>query len=566
MRKIFKKAMIILTIMLCLTTAIPNRADKEADAFGGMTLAGIAAATGGGAALLPYALGAAGILAVGGVIKNWDVVKDYGEKVIAKLGGYDAAAGSVSYDVDGAATVIYSPAMKAAMAQSVDNVPATIYKTADPFSVSFGSRTWAANSWQSSSLSILGQTVAAGTYYVYVSTSDISLIGNPAFFADNGSPAYIKNVIEPWTSVGGNVYRKAFSFASTYYGNALKNITIGKEGTTANYYKAITIDNISFVSQAYLDTGGETLYTADTFGTVADNVNARLLGMNAAIADNQAVTFSADAELLDASIDDLASISNAQLSEAQTQTGILSQIWRSITSIPSAISSAGVAASTAINNYAQNLWDDAGAIWSGLADTTTGIKADINAKMSALQDAMAGGIDNVKIGINDMRLQLGAGIDSVAANVAAWGQLTLDGIESGVGALSDGLTNIWTGVTSIPATIATGVTDITDKLTSVFVMTPEQVAENSSSFTATKELLLGKFDWITTPIEELKSIYSQRKSLHDVTFSFWGQEVHVLPYEYAGVVSVFRGVLSGSAIISTIIYIYKRVQPNDLLA
>lgn len=53
--------------------------------------------------------------------------------------------------------------------------------------------------------------------------------------------------------------------------------------------------------------------------------------------------------------------------------------------------------------------------------------------MGALQDSMTGGIDNVRSGINDVIGGINAGIDTVSNNMAAWGQLALDGIDAGVG-------------------------------------------------------------------------------------------------------------------------------------
>ena len=471
MKKAFKKiTVLVLLFTLVFTFTVKP---KKADAFvGEMTLAGIAA-TVGSSAMLPYALGAAGILAVGGVILNWDVAKDYGEKVIARMGGYDAASGSYVQNPDGTATVIYSPAMKLAMAQSVDDVPETV--TAPVMFNAIGSGT-------TPYYGMSGTTAVYGSFVdVPTSIEMVSDIGKELYI-DLAGAAFNPPYLTALMSLRSTNYNTDSASLSLNYqgivnGKARYKAIIDTPYTGVTSFTLKSLYHIQVSNQEPYNlspitasfgyaigalTAGTTYNTADTFGTVADNVNARLLGMNAVIADNQAVTISADAELLNASIDDLANISDATLAETQTQTGILSQIWRAITSIPSSIAAAGVAASTAINAAAQDLWEDAGAVWSGMADTMTNIKTDINTKVGALQDVMSGGIDNIRADIGGMVTNLGAGIDAVGANIAGWGQLTLDGIEAGVTSITTGLTNTWTNVT---AKITEGVGTITNAIT-----------------------------------------------------------------------------------------------------
>lgn len=222
-----------------------------------------------------------------------------------------------------------------------------------------------------------------------------------------------------------------------------------------------------------------------------------------------------------------------------------------------------------IKSGMQDLWEDAGAIWSGMGDTLTNIKTDMGAKIGAMSDTMTGGIDNIRTDIGSMMENLRAGIDSVAtsaaANMAAWGQLALDGIDSGVGTITNGLTSVWERVGAIPAAIDTAATTTAETITRTFVLSEPQKLENEQNLTATRALLLQKFEWITTPIEDIKGLYGQRKSLYDVTFNVLGQDVHVLPAEYQGVISRFRPVVSGASIMSTIIFIYRRIQPKEVV-
>lgn len=563
MKKGIKKIMTVALVLALVFTFTVK--PKKADAFiGEMTLAGIAA-TVGASAMLPYALGAAGILAVGGVIKNWDVVKDYGEKVIAKMGGYDAASGSYVQNPDGTATIIYSPAMKLAMAQSVDAMPEKIVVSIGGFSsigsygTAFINPNYPSVGYEqivkAPNLTINMAGHAGDYFYIKVETDVMGSTPSLSVQADGGGMS-----MQLFQLGTGFAVFRGMNYAAN--NNTMVTYTSYNPGygIATGYYDATfsySWDNVPATTTEY--------DTADTFGTVADNVNARLLGMNTVIADNQSITYSADAELLNASIDDLASISDATLSETQTQTGILSQIWNGIKNLTGTIVAASSAAASAINTKAQDLWDDAGAIWTGIADTATGIKADMNAKIGSLSDSMAGGIDNIRTGINDMMANLRTGIDTVATNLAAWGQLTLEGIDAGVGAITSGLTSVWEKVAAIPAAIDTAATNTIETVTGWFVLSEPQKLENQQNMSSARELFLSKFDWIKTPIEQLKSVYSQRKSLHDVSVTIVGQEVYILPQQFAGTVSMLRSVLSGSAILTTIIYIYRRVQPKEVV-
>lgn len=559
MKKIFKKVMIILTVLLLFTTVLPNKADKEADASISMTLAGIAA-TVGGSAMLPYALGAAGILAVGGVIKNWDTVKEYGEQVIARMGGYDVASGSYVQNPDGTATVVYSPAMKLAMAQAVDNVPKTITVPSNIESYFSGSFTGNNTVHYDNTFDRPLVKSVNGALYMRVKTAGVMPYA-----------VYLKD------NAGSYKAPEVLTTTATYTDYYFRNI-VGVTGIRI-FVKAYTAFNIAtyLMSEAdYLGLTDESeISTADTFGTVADNVNARLLGMNAVIADNQAVTISADAELLNASIDDLASISDATLTETQTQTGLLSGIWKAITNLPSSIAAAGVAASTAINTKMSDLWEDAGAIWTGLADTATGIRADITAKMGALQDAMAGGIDNVRSGINDMIAGLNAGIDTIANNMASWGQLTLDGIDAGIGTITSGLTNTWekitTGITegvgSLTGTITTAMDDIntwiTDFPTTMLrVFVPPNFDFMQPLITATTSTLKIKFGPLETLPDVFRNIFGAGKSIYDIEITVLGHTYKIVPIFLKPVIDGARPFLTGAINLMSLTILYRRYKGN----
>lgn len=567
MKKIFKKIMVILTVLLLFTTVLPNKADKEADASISMTLAGIAA-TVGGSAMLPYALGAAGVLAVGGVIKNWDVVKEYGEKVISRMGGYDAASGSYVQNPDGTATVIYSPAMKLAMAQAVDDMPVTIVKAGNLIPI--GSFTGTGGVEKTVNISIDGME---GNKFTI--DSDFHIVGSTYIYYS------VLNSSQQVVAGGNQILHYLGEFGGKFRYQTTLSTTVNLENVT-KISTSLYNPNLPFetrtanLSYAIGEITSNTVYnTSDTFGTAGDNVNARLLGMNATIADNQSVTYSADAELLNASIDDLASISDATLTETQTQTGILSQIWNGILRVITAINAASVSASSAINTKMNDLWEDAGAIWSGLADTATGIRADITAKMGALQDSMSGGIDNVRSGINDMIAGLNAGIDTMANNWAAWGQLTLDGIDAGVGAITTGLTNTWTniktgiteGVGAITGSITTAMDDIntwiTDFPTTMLrVFVPPNFDFMQPLITATTSTLQLKFGPLETLPNVFRNIFGAGKSIYDIEITVLGHTYKIVPIFLKPVIDGARPFLTGAINLMSLTILYRRYKGN----
>lgn len=567
MKKIFKKVMIVLTVLLLFTTVLPNKADKEADASISMTLAGIAA-TVGGSAMLPYALGAAGILAVGGVIKNWDVVKEYGEEVIARMGGYDAASGSYVQNPDGTATVIYSPAMKLAMAQAVDDLPITIIKAGSM--ISLGTMTGTGGVQKAINVDMVGKdgnkiTIETNQYVKNVIT---------IFYSEKSSTGTVQtDRAKALTYIGqvGSGYRYQTTITTTYGMVALTKLS-------SNHYDASLPFEPRTIEYSYTigEINSDTVYnTADTFGTAGDNVNARLLGMNAVISDGQAVTISADAELLNASIDDLASISDATLTETQTQTGILSQIWKAILGTITAINNVSTNITNSVNAKMDDLWEDAGAIWTGLADTTTGIRADITAKMGALQDAMSGGIDNVRSGINDMIAGLNAGIDTIANNMASWGQLTLDGIDAGIGTITSGLTNTWekitTGITegvgSLTGTITTAMDDIntwiTDFPTTMLrVFVPPNFDFMQPLIIATTSTLQLKFGPLDTLPNVFKNIFGAGKSIYDIEITVLGHTYKIVPIFLKPVIDGARPFLTGAINLMSLTILYRRYKGN----
>lgn len=219
----------------------------------------------------------------------------------------------------------------------------------------------------------------------------------------------------------------------------------------------------------------------------------------------------------------------------------------------------------------EDLWQDAGAIWSGLADTATGIRSDITAKMGALQDSMAGGIDNVRSGINDMIAGLNAGIDTVSNNMAAWGQLTLDGIDAGVGALTTGLTNTWTNITTAVTegvgalqedltSIKTFVADFPTTILRVFV--PPNFDFMQPLITATTSTLQLKFGPLEALPDVFRNVFGSGKSIYDIEITVLGHTYKIVPIFLKPVIDGARPFLTGAINLMSLTILYRRYKGN----
>lgn len=555
MKKGFKKIM-TLALVLALVFSFTIKPKQSEAVAAELTIAALVSS---GMALPAALIAIAGAAAIGGLIgTNMDGIKQFGSDVWIDLTNKgvnpDELVDTTNKTVTMSPDLINSAAKVADTStvntQRISNNYQQIATTDKPF-----------RNWQSYYTNIEPIAIATGMSVVFwtYTSHNISLSNNYLYLKD--STGANNQIAASYTDGHYSKYESGESF----YGKTITAVsTFLYNGST--YYDATDTPS---VYKAEIYTTSNTLpvenISSPSVFTEADNVYQRQLYANSLLAQNQVLQLDENMDYANSTLEDVLSSSNATYDETKTQTGILSNIWNTIKGIPSFIAAAATSAATAINTKAQELWDDAGAIWTGIADTATGIKADMNAKIGALSDAMAGGIDNIRTDVGALMDNLRAGIDTVASNVAAWGQLTLDGIDAGIGAITSGLTTVWEKVGAIPAAIDTAATDARETVTGLFVISEPQKLENQQNMSSARELFLSKFDWIKTPIEQLKSVYSQRKSLHDVSITILGQEVYILPQQFAGTVSMLRSVLSGSAILSTIIYIYRRVQPKEVV-
>ena len=237
---------------------------------------------------------------------------------------------------------------------------------------------------------------------------------------------------------------------------------------------------------------------------------------------------------------------------------------------------------TAIKAEMSDLWADAGAIWSGMGDTLTNIKTDMGVKIGAMSDTMSGGIDNIRTDIGTTMENLRAGIDSVAtsaaANMASWGQLTLDGIDAGIGTISTGLTNVWTNTTTAIETAATatttaintGIGTITDGLTTItdwvigfpamffswFV--PPDFSFLGPLITKATNDLEDKFGTLPSLADLGSAITIQEKSIYDIEITLMGKNYKIVPIALKPTIDRARPFLTAAVNLTSITFLIHR--------
>lgn len=206
--------------------------------------------------------------------------------------------------------------------------------------------------------------------------------------------------------------------------------------------------------------------------------------------------------------------------------GLLTDIWNAILGIPAAVAGA-----------MSGLWEDAGLVWSGIKDAVNATNNWLNNVLTGALDGLSNGIDNLSRVFQDTWAGIEAGLSAIGQNVLALPQTLLDD-----------LTEIKTAVTALAIPTALDMSTYTNKM--------DELRQNMTS----------KFEFITLPIQQIKSVFAAPKSLYDVKFTILNHDVYVLPRMFEPVVNITKNVLTGSAVISTFIAIYRRFTPEEVIA
>jgi len=109
-----------------------------------------------------------------------------------------------------------------------------------------------------------------------------------------------------------------------------------------------------------------------------------------------------------------------------------------------------------VSNAMSNLWEDAGAVWTGLADTIVVGYEQAMAASTAVMTDLWQDAGLVWTGLGNMIVD---GVDGAVGALSTATSTMWQGIDAGIGNLTDTWSNTWTKITSLPAEIATDVTE-----------------------------------------------------------------------------------------------------------
>jgi len=573
MKKRLKKilAVALLFTLIFTFTIKPKQSEAVVAEF---TIAGLVAS---GMALPAALIAIAGAAAIGGLIgTNMDGIRKFGDDLWADMTASGSNPAGLVDETN--KTVTMSPELVNSAARVADTSTTIQQVIADNF-FAIATPVKPTNSWQTSVVDIQSFTIGAAekvvfwtftganvsmeSNYIKLRKADGSLFQISASYSDGHYSRY-----ETGTNLYGATITGVSAFLmspdSGYYANTNSSIVYkGKSYTNAN---TLPVTNVSTPS----------------ITTEADNVYQRQLYANSLLSQNQVLQLDENMDYANSTLEDVLSAQEGTYDETKTQTGILNNMWNIIKGIPASIAAAGVAASTAINANMDQLWEDAGAIWTGMSDSLINIQTDVNAKIGAMQTAMSGGIDNIRTDMGTLMGNLSAGIDSFAASAAAnwasWGQLTLDGIDAGIGAITSGLSTAWTNTTTAIDTAATatttaintGIGTITDGLTTITDWITGFPAMFFSWFVPPDFSFLGPLITQATndledkvgslpSLEDITSaITIQEKSIYEIEISLMGKNYKIVPLALKPTIDGARPFLTAAVNLTSITFLIHR--------
>lgn len=390
-------------------------------------------------------LGGMAIVGAGGVILSRTGAGTLGEKISS---GFEATGAKIadifSYNsVTDKGNLIMSPVLKMAMNNAIGQLKSE-------------SSSYVGDGLNSNTVSKTGVGTVSMNAGVLVSTGDMVRISFDYTSTNAGSYGNINAEVGGAAAAGAT---KLVYFNTKPNGSYSGTIQITKSttksmlsivGTASSDAGTVTMSNLKVENLTIMSTAGYQQYKQ--YESYPADANARLTQIDNTLTQS---SYDVSANNVQENVSDISQLQSSMTAIEDNTAGTNTLIDRMITALGNI--------PAAIKAETSDLWADAGAIWSGMGDTLVSTQADVNAKLANLADTTAMGLDNVKIGLTDAMESIRGGIDSfaatAAANWASWGQLTLDGIDAGIGAITSGLTNAWTNTTTAIDTASTAAKD-----------------------------------------------------------------------------------------------------------
>lgn len=435
-KKLKKGLLLVLTFTLLFTFGVKP---KKAEAF--VVTAGTA-----------IGLGALATMVLGGVVANEYVTERFGQTILDLW----LQKGNLREElINEAGQYIISQQAKQTIAEAVDTMPSQVMNPGLSQAVSFGNL-YSPNLAQSSIHfypTDLYVTVAnnfeTGYYFSFnLTAQQAKLFTGKSFYVDIYYQDRFKQ--NQFTIRDGvTAYSAHYPFPSSTLGTGSK-VKVNKISVWAQNYSfnniAITLNDAMLRPRDYTVPTDAYVPVTPQFETVGNSVAERVTTINRYVADNTAVTVNEELDMLNANISDLTRLTNLTLNEEQKQTGMIYTIAAYINALP-----------LKIRDEMSDLWEDAGAIWTGMQETMVSVNTSINSWVNtSWQDfrldfdnlnAMLAGLGAtiaLKIGEMDLWTDLGAiwdGIDLKMDSITNWFDDVLTGILEGISQSIDDLLN-----------------------------------------------------------------------------------------------------------------------------
>lgn len=446
-KKLKKGLLLVLTFTLLFTFGVKP---KKAEAF--VVTAGTA-----------IGLGALATMVLGGVVANEYVTERFGQTILDLW----LQKGNLREElINEAGQYIISQQAKQTIAEAVDTMPAQVINPGLSQAVSFGNLyspnlAQSAISFYPTDLYVtVANNFETGYYFSFnLTAQQAKLFAGKSFYVDIH---YQDRFRQSQFTIRDGVtqYSGYYPFPSSTLGTGSK-VKVDRIKVWASNYStnniAITLNDAMLMPRDYTIPTDAYAPVTPQFETVGKSVAERVTTINRYVADNTTVTVNEELDMLNANISDLTRLTNLTFDEEQKQTGMIFTIAAYINALP-----------LKIRDEMSNLWEDAGAIWTGMQETMVSVNTSINSWVNtSWQDfrldfdnlnAMLAGLGAtiaLKIGEMDLWTDLGAiwdGIDLKMDSITNWFDDvltgTLEGISQSIEDLLNWLNTILSGLLS----------------------------------------------------------------------------------------------------------------------
>lgn len=419
-KKLKKGLLLVLTFTLLFTFGVKP---KKAEAF--VVTAGTA-----------IGLGALATMVLGGVVANEYVTERFGQTILDLW----LQKGNLREElINEAGQYIISQQAKQTIAEAVDRMPSQVLAPGLSQAVSLGN--YSTTNLSTKPIDIfpvdtyitIANHFETGRYFVFEMSPTYATYLS-------GQTIYINYYYDGQTSqtsvriqAGVTRYQASNSFKHPTLGTGTQ-VKLDKIRMFITVYsKAAEIYNTMLVPYNYTVPADAYIPVASQFETVGDTVGSRVTTIDRYVADNTAVTVNEDLDMLNANISDLTRLTNLTLNEEQKQTGMIYTIAAYINALP-----------LKIRDEMSDLWEDAGAIWTGMQETMVSVNTSINSWVNTSWQDFRLDFDN----FNEMLAGLGATIALKIGEMDLWADLgaVWSGIDEGLDSIATSFNDALTGI------------------------------------------------------------------------------------------------------------------------